>query len=100
MLPDLGIAIHNNTITLNDDLTISLTQYSLSGCPLLHNDKEVEIAMEVLNHMASFVIPLSKHQVQQHFVTHSLLTFRIVEVMDETTASNGEKFRPIRCEMV
>lgn len=99
-LPDLGTAIANNTIKLNDQLVITLTAYSLSGQPLLSRGKTVEVNHEVFGHLGTFVLPCSAGLLKQMVKVNGGVSFKIVRVSEEQTSSHGEVFRPIEVDIV
>ena len=100
MLPDLGIAIHNNTITLNEQLVLTITPIVLHGQKLRCTHNSVEFCLEVMGHMGSFVLPITHNQLLQRFKDNGLVSFKMVEVGELIVLNRLDSMRPIRCEMV
>ena len=100
MLPDLGQAIHNNTITLNKELVLSITPVTLIGQKLRCTQHSTEFCLEVFQHMGSFVIPISHSKLHEQLSTTGWIQFRMVEVGQLIVLNRLDSLRPIRCEMV
>ena len=100
MLPDLGQAIHNNTITLNKELVLSITPVTLIGQKLRCTQHSTEFCLEVFNHMGSFVIPISHNKLYEQLSATGWIQFRMVEVGQLIVLNRLDSLRPIQCEMV
>lgn len=100
MLSDLGIAIHNNQVTLNKNLILSITPVTLIGQKLRCTIRSTDFCLEVMNHMGSFVLPISHNQLLQRFKDNGLVSFKMVEVGELIVLNRLDSMRPIRCEMV
>lgn len=99
MLPDLGIAIHNNTITLNQNLVLSITPVTLIGQKLRCTRNSTEFCLEVFQHMGSFVVPLSHNQLLKQLKDDGLVSFKMVEVGELIVLNRLDSFRPIKCQL-
>ena len=100
MLPDLGIAIHNNTITLNEQLVLSITPVTLIGQKLRCTNHSVEFCLEVMGHMGSFVLPITHKQLLQRLKDNGMVSFQMVEVGELIVLNRLDSMRLIRCQMV
>ena len=97
MLPDLGIAIHNNQITLNKNLILSITPVTLIGQSLGYTPQSTEFCLEVFSYTGSFIVPPSHNQLLKE---NGLVSFRMVEVGELILLNRLNSMRPIRCHIV